>query len=395
MKSQALTEAIAYLVRQQPFFSVYLFDMMSIVETDSIPTDSGMAAPNPTAATDGKHIWINPDWFGKLPIKERVFVLAHEILHGIYQHMSRGKRYVDLGFGPDMKPWSHKRYKKAADYVINATLQESGVGTAPKGALLDASVTSADLVDDVYCGLGDDSDDQQQGQGQGDQGGGHDKHITPSNPDKMPTEAEIQRAVAGAASAAKAMGKMPGVLKRLIGELIEPQVDWRERLQTLMTASSGHDTATWARPNRRRLALGGMYFPGTTGVQIGGVALVIDTSGSISDKELNAFMSECSGILSECKPEWVKVLWTDTQVAHVDDVDDVEQLASLEAKGGGGTNLVAAFDYMEAEGIEPEQCVVFTDMYTPFGEDPGYPVTWASTTESREAPYGETVYVKV
>ena len=382
MRSEALTETISHLVAQQPFFAVYLFDMMQVVETDTTP--DGM--PNPTAATDGKTIYVSTKWFAGLKLSERVFVLAHEVMHGIYQHMARAKGYADRGFGRDLKPWSHSRWNKAGDYVINATLTESNVGTMPMEGLYHPKITSADLVDDVYEDIPDDDDDKQ----------GHDQHLIPLNPDDLPTDGEIKTALAAAKNAAKAMGKMPGALERLVGNLMDPEVDWKEKLRNLMTSAAGRDSATWQRSNRRRMAMAPhMYFPGTTGFQVGGVAVVIDTSGSISDAELTAFMTETASIMAECKPEWAKVLWTDSQVAHVDEVDDPEDLTHLKAHGGGGTHMPAAFNYMEEYGIEPETCVVLTDMYTAYGEQPPYKVIWASTTAGKEAPFGEHVYLSV
>lgn len=385
MRSQALTETISNLVAKHSFFAVYLFDMINIVEDRSVPT----------AATDGQTIWINPDFFAKLTLAERVFLLCHEILHGIYQHMPRAKGYIDRGFGPDMKPWDNFKFNKAADYVINATLYESKIGKMPEGGLYRPEYNSTHLVDDVYTQLPDEP--PQDGPGQGGSGEGTlDEHRVPTDPSKTPTDAQVKAAVAGARNAAKAMGNMPAALDRAIGTLMDPEIDWTEQLNNLITASSGKDAATWQRSNRRRMAMAPhMYMPGTTGFQIGGLAVVVDTSGSISQGEITRFLSEIKAITSECRPEWLKVLWTDSKVAAVDDVDDPEEITHLKPKGGGGTNMPAAFKYMDDNNIEPEQVVVFTDMYTNFDDAPAYPVIWASTTPGKEAPYGTTIQVKV
>ncbi len=383
-RSPAMIETISHLVAQQPFFAVYAFDQMQIIETDEVPT----------AATDGLRILVNPDFFADMQLSERVFVMAHEILHGIYQHMARGKGYADRGFGPDLKPWNHTKYNQAADYIINDALTNAHVGNMPsKGGqaigLHDCTIaTDQDLADDVYQKLPDPPPNPNGGHGNFDQ------HIDPPPGQQMPSDADVKRALASAKNAAKAQGKMPGNLERLVGEIIEPTLNWKELLRSLLTANAGKDTATWNRPNRRRIATPPhIYFPGSTGFATGGTAVVIDTSGSVSQTELNAFMSELSGILDECRPEWCKVLWTDAQVAHVDEVDDMTDLASLKPHGGGGTRMPAAFEYMDEHGIRPDTCVVLTDGYTPWGSEPDYDVIWGITTKDKEAPFGKSLHI--
>jgi len=379
-RSVALTETMSHLVAQHPFFAVYLYDQLNLVEDPTIPT----------ARTDGMTIEVNPDWFGKLQLPERVFVMAHEVMHGIYQHMARGKGYQDRGFGPDMKPWNHTKYNYAADYVINDALGKAKVGRMPEGGLHRPDVTQDDLVDDVYCQIPDPPENPGGGHG------GFDEHKDPDPNKPGPSEADVKRAITSAKNAAKAMGKLPASLERLVGEIVEPTQNWKDLLRTMITNSAGRDSSTWARPNRRRLATPPhIYWPGTTGFQTGGVAIVVDTSGSVSPEELKAFMGEMSGILSECKPEWCKVLWTDSKVAGVDDVDDMTDLTSLKAKGGGGTDMGAALRYMEEHDIVPETCVVLTDGYTPWGDEPDYEVIWGITTPKIEADYGKSLHIDV
>jgi predicted metal-dependent peptidase len=307
--------------------------------------------------------------------------------------MPRMKLYMDRGFGPDLAPFSVKHYNKAADYVINDLLHHCGLGEMPEGGLYRPDVSYQDLVDEVYCRIDKDDDDNNNGSGGH---GGFDQHLPPQDPSNQPSDADVKRSIASARNAAKAMGKLPGALERLIGEVLEPTQDWKEVLRNHITARAGRDTATWTKPNRRRLALAPhIYMPGVTGFQIGGVAIINDTSGSVSEKETNQFMGEVSSILAECHPEWCKILWVDSQVAGVDDVDDPEEIPHLTPKGGGGTDMGAGFKYMDEHGIRPNMCIVLTDGYTPWGEAPDYEVIWGITAKDIEAPFGKTVHVKV
>ena len=243
-----------------------------------------------------------------------------------------------------------------------------------------------------------DGEGDESGAGGGDGGDGEsqgwDEHIIDPAEREM-SEAEVNVAVQSAKSAAEAMGKMPGALQRLVGELLDPQVDWEDQLREKITAKSGCDSETWKRPNRRRLCLNPrMFMPSREGFQIGGIAIVIDTSGSISNDMVTRFLSEVAGILEQCKPEWTKVLWTDTRVAHVDEVEDTEDLKELTAHGGGGTDMEAAFKYIDDKGYEPSNVVVLTDGYTCFTDDgePEFPVIWAITSDV-VPPYGDLVSI--
>jgi predicted metal-dependent peptidase len=229
------------------------------------------------------------------------------------------------------------------------------------------------------------------GNGQGSGHGGFDKHLPPSQ--NAPSPQQVKRAVAQARNAAKAQGKMPADLERLVDGLIEPKHDWKEQLANVMASALGRDSATWAKPNRRRLATWGLYLPGTIGYSTAEVAVVIDTSGSISDKELKAFLSELSGILEQAKPRQTKVFWTDSRVAGVDEVDEFTDLTKLKPKGGGGTDMEAAWEVIADEMDTTEvTAVVLTDGWTDSNIDnkPAYPVVWVTTDKDKFA-YGDVI----
>lgn len=384
-RSYELTEAISYLIAQQPFFSVYMLSTMRVVETDTLPG----GVPNKTAATDSRTIYVNPKFFGKMPVKQRAFVLCHEILHGIMQHPERGKAWADRGVGPDLKTWSHKRFNIACDYIINDTLVKSQVGEAPPVGMFHPNYGKDDIADEVYEKIPEDEDDSKN----------WDEHIAPDPNAPPPTQAEQQQALKSAENAAKSMGKMPEALKRLIDEICEPQVTWQEYLRKTITTLAGKDSNTWARPNRRKLAVAPhVYWPGRAGFATGPIAVEIDTSGSISDKELNVFMSELHGIMSDSRPEAIHLMYVDAALqGDVIEIHDVNQLLDAREKsaGGGGTDMSVAMKEIEERQLHVDMLIVFTDGYTPWGEDPGYPVVWCVTTPTVEAPYGTTVHVEI
>lgn len=398
-RSPELVEALSALIGQQPFFAVLAFNLLEIHECETLP--NGITAL-PTAATDGRGLYFNPKFMKTLTVPERIFVIAHEITHVIMQHPQRMKLYRDLGFGPDMNPWNQMKFNQAADYVINSYLNDMKVGRQPLNTLLNGQYGKDDLVDDVYCKLPDPPEDDGQGNGNGP--GGWDTHMEGaadgSGSDTTPGKAEIQRAVKMGEAAAKAMGKMPAGLKRLIDEICEPQVSWKDILERKIMTLYGNDETSWARVNRRRLAVSPhIPWPGRMGLKSGPIAIEIDTSGSIGDKELNVFLGEVKGVLEGARPEKIYAMYVDSQLFNdeVVELDDPSDLGTLKQKagGGGGTDMTVVFREVEQRQLDVDYVIVLTDGHTPFGDDCGIPTIWCITTPDIVAPWGDSVHVKL
>lgn len=371
-RSYELTEAMSRLIATQPFYAVLLLDMLELVETTSVPT----------AATNGKQLMVNPDYFKSLnDADERLFVLSHEVLHVVFRHCPRLKLYMDRGFGPDLKEFSPSKWNRATDYIINYTLHADGVGTIPDNVLYSPKYTNEDLADDVYVKLDDDPDDDKNGDS-------FDVHMPAAESD-CPQDADVKRAIASAAQAAKAMGKMPGQMQRLVDELLEPQITWQERLRQQISTCAGRDMATWARPNRRRLATPPhLYMPGTTGIQAGVIAMYIDTSGSISQAELTAFLSEVAGLYQDMNPEelWIGSCDSEAYAPHL--ITSTDEIIEYQPEGGGGTHMPAIYDRLRKESLNPEVLVILTDGYTGWDSKPEWPVVVVTTTD-QECEYAQ------
>lgn len=384
---EAMAIAESNLLASHPFFASLLYNVMTVVPTQDKAC--------PTAATDGKTIWINTNYIAKLTLLEVVFLYCHEITHAMLLHCPRGKQYGDIGFGPDMKPWNRKKWNHATDYVINAMLTEAAVGKMPLGGLINPQITGDMIADEVYKIIPDpDPDDES----------GFDDHLDgDALTDADATAMDV--AVRQAANVAKATGKLPGSLGGMIERILNPTVDWRDVLMQEFSRAAADNEMDYNRPERRRLVMSNppVILPSLAGTTCGTVVFVIDTSGSISNTEAGKMLGEAAAICSNFSPEEVYVLWTDTKVAHVDHIEDecemdavVERCRTKPLPGGGGTNMPAAFDYIRDWGIEPDTCIVFTDGYTPFGEAQPYPVVWGITTESiKDVPHGTHVYVPV
>lgn len=391
-----------------PAFSHILYTMLDKVGSDTI----AIFTPDvPIAATDGDSLILNPETFFQYKLMERVFIVAHEIMHCILGHMHKGYQFrrrglVALPNGKDI-PYDHQTMNAAMDYVVNAILIDSKTGTFNNDWLYDTKIATAqDSVIDIYAKLFKDGKGQKgggTGSGSGQGSGSFDEHLNPgTSQGKDPTqatqdrnEAEWGTAIAAAAHAARVQGKLPAGLDRVLSEALDPKVDWREHIQALFARAIGSDTIDWRRAQRQYI-IQDIYVPETAGFGAELVVVAIDTSGSIGQAELNMFFAELQGILDEVKPEEVHVVWCDAMVHRVDvltDSSDLRALMMKKAPGGGGTDFRPVFEYVANQGKRVDALVYLTDGYGSFPDAPDYPVIWGDIAKNPNYPFGNVVEV--
>ena len=356
----------------------------------------------PTAATDGRHLYYNKDFLGAFDDPELDFVIAHEVLHCVYDHMERrGSRQADY-------------WNMAGDYVINRDLKDQHIGRMPKVGLYDDKYRE-NYTDEIYDDLFTKQkkvqktldmhidelvkkidENQKKGGGQGDKdGNGKDKGPVPlTKEEKEQLKDEIKNAVLQAAQVAGA-GNVPGGVKRLIKDLTEPKMDWRTMLDQQITSVIKNDF-TWMKPSRKAWDVDAIL-PGLKNDTTVDVCVAIDTSGSISDKQLKTFLSEVQGIMSQYTDYKIQVWCFDTEVHNPEMFTPDKDLADYKLGGYGGTDFMANWEFMKAEGIEPKKLIVFTDGY-PFGKwgDENYCDTlWVIHShhdKNLQAPFGQTCH---
>lgn len=332
-----------------------------------------------TAATDGRRLLVNPDWFGALSPAERIGVVAHEVLHPTMQHHTRrGVREA-------------RRWNIACDAAINPLLRDAGY-TLPDDGVFPGEGSYHDLppgrsAEEYYALL---PEDQGDGNDPGGCGGVLDGGDDAAG--LAAAEAEAAVAVAQAAQAARQRGQLPAGLARLVDEILQPRVDWRDVLREFLSRSlAARDDYSWSAPNRRYIAQG-MYLPSLRSESLGEVVVAIDTSGSIDAQMLAGFSGELNGIL-ECAPCRVHIVYCDCDVQRVDEWQPSDgPLTIIDAPGGGGTSHVPVWEWLRESGIDPACVVCLTDGMTDFGDDPGVPVLWA-LTESASPPFGRAVEI--
>lgn len=316
-----------------------------------------------TACTNGKDEWYIREFVDKLNDAELRFLVLHENYHKLYRHLITWKHLVKQD--PD-------RANIAMDMVINNKLVDDNedhfatmTGELRRG-FLNPKYRGWDTAK-VFHDLPSIEDGRGGGGGQG-QGEGFDTHDHEGAEEMtLEQQKDLQRDLDEAIrQGALQAGKLGSGGDRELGKLLKVQVDWKKVLRDFTTSTcKGKDYGTWNRVNRRFIGQG-IYMPSTISQKIGGIVWAIDTSGSIGERELNAFLSEGKGIVDTVRPDWVRILYWDTEVCgdekyESQDLDRIIQ--STKPKGGGGTTVECVPEYMIEHKITPQCVVVLTDGY--------------------------------
>ena len=368
----------------------------------------------PTAATDGKYFYYNKHFVAALSDAECVFLMGHEVLHCVYDHMDanrRGDRHPVL-------------WNVANDYVINGDLIDARVGEEIKLVQIChdwkyRGKISEEIYDDLYQQAkedgrimemdsfdvhldreeGDDEGSGSAGKGNTDGDGDGDGPAKYTAEEKEKISQEFKNATMQAAKAAGA-GNLPGGVKRLLNDLLNPQLDWRQLLAMQIQSVMRNDY-TMATPSRKGLNEG-YYLPGLDRETTIDIVAALDMSGSIGDDMARDFLRELKGIMDQYTDFKIHLLCFDTEVYNprIFTQSDMGEFMEYELNGGGGTDFDCVFDWMKEEGVQPKKLVMFTDGY-PYGSwgdesycDSLFIVHGGYGDRIPEAPFGITVPYK-
>ena len=365
-----------------------------------------------TATTDARKLYFNPEYVESLDIQETQFVLAKQALHCALSHFSRRHHRI------------RQRWQLACDYAVNPLLIHDGLRPPPgnpvdenfEGMTAEEIYRCIDEFDDEDSefenqsnNLGDEgnSDPQQREQnGQQEppppQSGESDLEDEASETEKLARQpAELttqqqeelsiqwQQRLAGAAQQAMQAGKLGGSMARMVNFMLQPKLPWRMLLAKYMTASA-RDDYSYSRPSTRRGDPA--IFPRLRSSQIN-VAVGIDISGSVDDKDMNEFLSEVGAIKGNMRAR-ITLLPCDAELAEgvpwiFEPWEDIEMPSVLQ--GGGGTSFCPVFDWLDVQDQHPDLLLYFTDGQGTFPESPpSYPVIWL-VKGKQTVPWGQRV----
>ena len=377
-----------------------------------------------TACTNGMDVRYGRAFVERLNDKQLAFLILHENMHKAYRHLV---------------VWE-KLYKRnavlaniACDYVINLQIRDydpnqfdTEMPTNEEGKVMgcidekyrgmDSQEVFLKLIEEkgedygkatVYVlGSGDPSDQE------GDRSSGGDGEGIPTfdehdwegaseatQEEKNEAGKEIEQALR---QGSILVGKMGGNVSRGISEMLTPKIDWKEALRDFVKSmTQGKDQSSWRRLHKRYLAAD-LIMPSSYSEKVGGIAIGIDTSGSIGTEELSQFLSEVKSICEEVSPEQIDLLYWDTHVASRETYMENELSGLTESTkpaGGGGTEPACVPKFMNKHNMKPECLIMLSDGYIGHQNESDWnissPVLWCiKGNSSFVAPVGKTVHVE-
>lgn len=396
------------LIIKSPFFATIL------LKHKLVPVE-GLG----TLGINGVEIKYDPEWYAKFPPKVRLTLLCHEALHITnLHHLRKGNR-------------DHKLFNVACDYAINQFLDEAP-HQLPEERLLDdkyAGMSSERIYSELQKEMSQEQESEQEQEsddqtsesgssGDGNEPGKEDSksplqekiddlyeksigevepHPNPEGIDESELEAETKVMVKQAMSIAKAAGKMPSDIEQSFNKLLEPVVDWTSLLARWVEGFCGGDYS-FSHPNpihiQRR-----MVMPTLRSEAFADIAIGIDTSGSMSDKDLQQAVSEVFAGLAAFMENGqddvsIKVIYCDSRVQKVETIDHEGQVTK--PAGRGGTLFTPVFEELKSD--PPMGMVYVTDGYGwDFPPDPCCDVVWIITDTGDKdfsPPYGDVIHMQ-
>ncbi|KIM11380.1 MAG: hypothetical protein KU37_07065 [Sulfuricurvum sp. PC08-66] len=337
--------------------------------------------PHPTItsyASNGKRFLYNEAFIEARTNEELMFVLTNCVMHHILGHQQR--RLGRIG----------GLWQLATDYAINAMLAKNGV-KIPVGANHDAQFARM-YAEEIYTHLLaqsiDTSTDAYENENDPDAppsftGGTIEEDLDPQ------TESEWLYASTLATEVAQRKSALPSGFDRLAQKVVRTKVDWRFELYNAINRHMRNNYA-FMPPNKKHLYRG-VALPSLASDTLS-LAVAIDTSGSIDEHLLGAFIEEFKTIMLNFPAVSIELLIADAKV-HAHHTFRGGEKMDFALKGGGGTDYRPTFDYIEANIPMNTMLLYFTDGDGWFPRyAPSYEVIWALSRNAK-VPFGRALVI--
>jgi len=414
---ERLIKARVQLQKEKPFFSFLTMQLKFIEVPDMLKNEAGGIGIDKYG-----NLYYDPIYIGKMTDDELKGSLCHEVMHCALEHLVRCN-----GREPQL-------FNISSDIVINNMIIKDGMSLpsnvyVPRYGNIEVfgvklknldDKTSEEVYDKLWRklskdhkkqlkamkkfldGLGDKGFDvhyYDDGKGKGKDGKGKSKGIKTGSNGQKPNDKEVnwKKALIDACTHARQRGNLPAGMERIVGKLLETYIDWRGLLYRYITSQIPIDY-TWARPSKRSFSLG-YYLPAVEKETLD-VMVAVDTSGSISDKELAKFLSEISSIVNSFKNVELTVIDCDCRVNGIHQMRNAtvsDVMSKIKLKGGGGTSHIPVFDWINKNKPNSKFVIAFTDGYTEFPDKSQVkmPVLWVLAGDWRTSkdkfPYGKVI----
>ncbi|MGW6646985.1 vWA domain-containing protein [Streptomyces iakyrus] len=355
-----LFTARLHAARVRPYLATALF-ALHVVESRRVPT---------MGVDRYWRCYVSPAYVDRTPVEELAGVWVHEVSHLLRDHHARSDRVAkERGLHG---PGERLRMNIAADFEINDDVYGDGLarpeGVVEPGRL---GLPENELMEEYLrqftlgprsqelawldCGSGADGLDREWELGPD---GAHGL----SEQERDAVRFRVAQGITGRP------GNAPQGWRRWAEEAFHPPQPWRQLLgaavRSAASAPGAGEDYTYGRPARRSTALPGTVLPSLRR-RPPRVAVVIDTSGSVSDAELGSALLEVAAIARAVggRRDLVTVVPCDASAGLARRLCSTE---GIPLTGGGGTDLRAGFTRALRTRPVPDVIVALTDGQTPW-----------------------------
>ena len=401
-----------------------------------------------TAYTDMENVVFDPDFTQRLSDKEIEFVFLHEVLHCALKHCTRGREldhfiyniacdvvvnsvvlellgmktfYIDnnevMHLTPDGKEGRiytaedvYEMLLKASPEEIDNFCKNNGISTntpttqSSKNNHINNNATNKANASDVTDNSnGNNEDDNYQ-------------EIN-SNPLKDTPQIDTHnkwdeitdtnrlndiwnKRIKDASKACSELDNLSPTIERHVKNLVsDAKVNWKQILHDFVCHNrSDFDFCV---PDRRFDSdiIMPSFLENIYGDAIKNLWFLVDTSGSVTDKEISEVYGEIVNCINQMDYFEGKLSFFDTNVTEPVDFTDEDELFSIKPMGGGGTSFYSIFNFLKnnfSEDDLPEAIIILTDGFAPFPDESaamGIPVIWVISGSYISAPWGKTINV--
>jgi predicted metal-dependent peptidase len=366
---QLLTKAKSRLTMKHPYFGMLASRLKHEAREDIR-----------TYASNGVRFLYNPQFIEKRNEEEMLFILTNCVMHHILAHQQRR-------LGRKGSLW-----QLATDYAINNLLHVNGI-IIPQGANFNeefkgmyAEEIYQSLKEEYYGGDAFDEDDKNVVEDETKEFANTSNIEEDLDPQ---TEAEWQYASSVAQEVANKKSAMPSGLERLAKKVQSAEVDWRFELYNAINRHMRNNYA-FMPPNKKHIYRG-FALPSLTSDTLS-LCVAVDTSGSINDELLSAFIEEFKTIMQNFPSIKIELIIADAKIhGHYTFVGGDK--LDFKLKGGGGTDYRPVFEYIEANLPMNTMLLYFTDGDGWFPKyPPSYEVLWALSRKAK-VPFGRPLVI--
>ena len=343
-------------------------------------------------ASNGVRFLYNPAFMERRSVEEIMFILTNCVMHHVLSHQQRRlNRHGSL-------------WQLATDFAINNLLHKNGV-IIPQGANYNeefkdmyAEEIYEVLKEEHYNGIDDAYDDQnetnsdnppQTGENPSEESAAFSNIENIDDELDPQTESQWQYASSVAQEVANKKSAMPSGMERLAKKVKANDVDWRFELYNAVNRHMRNNYA-FMPPNKKHIYRG-FALPSLASDTLS-LCVAIDTSGSINDELLGAFMEEFKSIMQNFPSVKIELIIADAKV-HAHYTFQGGEKLDFALKGGGGTDYRPVFDYIEANLPMNTMLLYFTDGDGWFPKyPPNYEVLWALSRKAK-VPFGRPLVI--